>query len=62
VIRLISGKANALNPRSLAAIERAFDEATSGDARGVVRRAFVDAWYTLAARRRIGEAHVRLAG
>ncbi len=36
VVRLTSGKANALNPRSLAAIERALDEAAGGDARGVV--------------------------
>jgi Delta3-Delta2-enoyl-CoA isomerase len=36
VVRLTCGKANALNPRSLAAIERALDEATGGEARGVV--------------------------
>lgn len=36
LVRLTSGKANALNPRSLAAIERAFAEAAGGDARGVV--------------------------
>jgi enoyl-CoA hydratase len=36
LVRLTSGKANALNPRSLAAIERALDEAAGGDARGVV--------------------------
>jgi enoyl-CoA hydratase len=36
VIRLTSGKANALNPRSLAAIERGFDEAAGRDARGIV--------------------------
>ena len=36
LVRLTSGKANALNPRSLAALERALDEAAGGDARGVV--------------------------
>jgi enoyl-CoA hydratase len=36
LIRLTCGKANALNPRSLAAIERALDEAAGGGARGVV--------------------------
>ena len=36
LVRLTSGKANALNPRSLAAIERALDEAAGGDAQGVV--------------------------
>ena len=36
LIRLACGKANALNPRSLDAIERALDEATAGDARGLV--------------------------
>ena len=36
LVRLSSGKANALNPRSLAAIERALDEAAGGGARGVV--------------------------
>jgi enoyl-CoA hydratase len=36
VIRLTCGKANALNPRSLAALDRALDEAASGDARGLV--------------------------
>jgi enoyl-CoA hydratase len=36
LVRLTSGKANALNPRSLEAIERALDEATSGGARGLV--------------------------
>jgi Delta3-Delta2-enoyl-CoA isomerase len=36
LVRLTSGKANALNPRSLAAIERALDEATGGGARGVI--------------------------
>jgi enoyl-CoA hydratase len=35
-IRLTSGKANALNPRSLAAIAEAFDEATAGGAHGVL--------------------------
>jgi enoyl-CoA hydratase len=36
LVRLTCGKANALNPRSLAAIERALDEATGGGARGLV--------------------------
>jgi enoyl-CoA hydratase len=36
VIRLACGKANALNPRSLAAIDRALDEAAAGGARGLV--------------------------
>jgi enoyl-CoA hydratase len=36
VIRLTCGKANALNPRSLAAIERGLDEAVGGGARGIV--------------------------
>ncbi len=36
VVHLACGKANALNPRSLAAIEGALDEAASRDARGVV--------------------------
>jgi Delta3-Delta2-enoyl-CoA isomerase len=36
VLHLTCGKANALNPRTLAAIERALDEARSGDARGMV--------------------------
>jgi enoyl-CoA hydratase len=36
VVRLTCGKANALNPRSLAAIEAALEEAASGGARGVV--------------------------
>jgi enoyl-CoA hydratase len=36
VVRITSGKANALNPHSLAAIERALDEATGGGARGIV--------------------------
>lgn len=36
VVHLTCGKANALNPRSLAAIERALDEAAGGGARGVV--------------------------
>jgi len=36
LVRLTCGKANALNPRSLAAIERALDEAASGGARGLV--------------------------
>src|SRR4029453_7417366 len=36
VIRLTRGKANALNPRSLAAIERGLDEAAGGGARGIV--------------------------
>jgi len=36
LVRLTCGKANALNPRSLAAIERALDEATGGGARGVI--------------------------
>ena len=35
-VRLECGKANALNPRSLAAIARAFEEATRGRARGIV--------------------------
>jgi enoyl-CoA hydratase len=35
-IALQCGKANALNGRSLAALDRAFDEAVEGDARGVV--------------------------
>jgi enoyl-CoA hydratase len=35
-VHLRCGKANALNPRSLAAIERALDEAEGGGARGVV--------------------------
>ena len=36
VVHLTCGKANALNPRTLAAIERALDEARAGDARGLV--------------------------
>lgn len=36
VIRLTCGKANALNPRSLEAIERALDDAAAGRARGLV--------------------------
>jgi enoyl-CoA hydratase len=36
VIRLAAGKANALNPRTLAALEHALDDATGGCARGVV--------------------------
>jgi enoyl-CoA hydratase len=36
LVRLTCGKANALNPRSLAAIEQALDEAAGGDARGLV--------------------------
>lgn len=36
LVRLACGKANALNPRSLAAIERALDEAAGGGARGLV--------------------------
>ncbi len=36
VVRLTCGKANALNPRSLAAIERALDEAAGGGAGGLV--------------------------
>lgn len=36
LIRLACGKANALNPRSLDAIERALAEATDGGARGLV--------------------------
>ena len=36
LVRLTCGKANALNPRSLAAIERALDEAAGGGARGLV--------------------------
>lgn len=36
LIRLTCGKANALNPRSLAAIERSLDEAAGGGARGVI--------------------------
>ena len=36
IVHLTCGKANALNPRSLAAIERALDEAAGGGARGVV--------------------------
>jgi enoyl-CoA hydratase len=36
LVHLSCGKANALNPRSLAAIERAFDEVEAGGARGVV--------------------------
>src|SRR5262249_53876332 len=36
VIHLTAGKANALNPRSLAAIEQALDDASGGGARGVV--------------------------
>ena len=35
-VHLVCGKANALNPRSLSAIERALDEAEGGGARGVV--------------------------
>jgi len=35
-IHLVCGKANALNPRSLSAIERALDEAEGGGARGVI--------------------------
>lgn len=35
-VRLTCGKANALNPRSLAAIASALDEAEAADARGVV--------------------------
>jgi hypothetical protein len=35
-VRLSCGKANALNPRSLGAIERALDEATDGGARGLI--------------------------
>ncbi|HEY7139594.1 MAG TPA: enoyl-CoA hydratase/isomerase family protein [Methylomirabilota bacterium] len=36
VVHLTCGKANALNARTLAAIERALDEATGGDARALV--------------------------
>ena len=36
LVRLTSGKANALNPRSLAAVERALDDAAGGGARGVI--------------------------
>jgi enoyl-CoA hydratase/carnithine racemase len=36
VVHLTCGKANALNPRSLAAIERALDDAAGGDARALV--------------------------
>ncbi len=36
LVRLTCGKANALNPGSLAAIERALDEAAGGGARGLV--------------------------
>jgi enoyl-CoA hydratase len=36
LVRLTCGKANALNPRSLAAIEQALDEASGRDARGLV--------------------------
>lgn len=36
LVHLACGKANALNPRSLAAIERALDEVEGGGARGVV--------------------------
>jgi enoyl-CoA hydratase len=36
LVQLTCGKANALNPRSLAAVERAFAEAEGGGARGVV--------------------------
>ena len=36
LVRLTCGKANALNPRSLAALERALDEATGGGARGII--------------------------
>jgi enoyl-CoA hydratase len=36
VVHLTCGKANALNPRTLAALERALDEARGGDARGLV--------------------------
>jgi enoyl-CoA hydratase len=36
VVHLTCGKANALNPRAVAAIERALDEARAGDARGLV--------------------------
>jgi enoyl-CoA hydratase len=36
VVRLACGKANALNPRSLDAVDRALDEATDGGARGLV--------------------------
>lgn len=35
-IRLVCGKANALNPRSLAAIAESLDEAAHGEARGVI--------------------------
>jgi enoyl-CoA hydratase len=36
LVRLTAGKANALNARSLAAVERALDEAAGGGARGVI--------------------------
>jgi enoyl-CoA hydratase len=36
LVRLTCGKANALNPRSLAAIEHALDEVAGGGARGLV--------------------------
>jgi enoyl-CoA hydratase len=36
LVRLTCGKANALNPGSLTAIDRALDEAAGGDARGLV--------------------------
>ena len=36
LVRLTSGKANALNPRSLAAVESALDDAAGGGARGVI--------------------------
>jgi enoyl-CoA hydratase len=36
LVRLTCGKANALNPHSLAAVERALDEAAGGGARGLV--------------------------
>ena len=36
LVHLTCGKGNALNPRSLAAIERALDEVTGGGARGIV--------------------------
>jgi enoyl-CoA hydratase len=36
LVRLTCGKANALNPRSLGAIERALDEVAGGGARGLI--------------------------
>ena len=36
LVRLTCGKANALNPRSLGAIERALDAAAGGGARGLI--------------------------